>query len=248
MSDHPSSASIRFTFRLTPSFCLALGGLTLSASIIIGGQLLAAGQQAALDARANAFAGQQEQLLTALQHAILTAPRLRLEELAALPLVAEFVQIAHEDPESTDTQELRDYLQTVLSAAIEETGLSRIVLVSESGEELIAAEHLLSSAEDGANLEISASVESFSGSGTKAGHLAGYLPERDLKLVPSEAGNGAQSTAGIADAANAEASGLEAGLDIPASTRLLSLAAGLVTALTALLGAALLKRQRAAGN
>ena len=242
MSDRPQSAAIRKFQVFSPALGLAVGGCLLGTVIAIGGHVLADRQQAALQAEAAATADKLLVLQSALTDVSLTAPRLRLEELAKLPLVPEFLFLAQTQPDSVDAEELKTYLQSVLNAAIQETGLSRIALVSKAGEELILAETLLSETKDSASVDVHALVESFDGSGQTAGQLTGSLPESAITVLAPQGPADTRTTASIAtDRAPTAAM---AGLDIPASTRFLSLAAGFATALVALLGAVLLRRPR----
>jgi len=75
-----------------------------------------------------------------------------------------------------------------------------------------------------------------------AGKIAGYVPKTAMSmLLPSDT-NSPTSTAGISSSTSAN-SGTRAVLDIPGTTRLLSLVAGIAIAFFGLSGAVLLRRQ-----
>lgn len=243
MSDRPESAAIRKPHVVSPALGLAVGGCLLGTVIAAGGHVLADRQKAALDTSAAAKAEELQVLQSALTDVSMTAPRLRLEELASLPLVPEFLFLAQDQPDSLDAEELKTYLQSVLDAAIQETGLSRIALVSAAGEELILAETLLSEDGDSSSLEVRAQIKDFEGSGEDAGYLTGVLPASKVLVLAPQSTSETQVTASTTQDRLSDGG---SGLDIPASTRLLSLVAGLVTALIGLLGAVLLRRYRSA--
>lgn len=242
MSDRPHSAAIRRPIQLTPALCTALAGVVLGTGIAFGGLVLADRQEQVLEAQAEAVATRQEQLQDALRHASLTVPRLRLEELASLPLVPEYLQIARDRPDSIDARELKDYLQTVFDAALEETGFSRITLEDDQGGELVLARAAQQAGEmPSIPLAVEAIVPDFDGSGRAAGRLLGSLPEsaRTTLLPPSDTGS-VEATASIGLAAGAPLSTT----GIANSTRLLALLSGLGTCLLGFAAAALLKRSR----
>ncbi|MCR9285268.1 hypothetical protein [uncultured Roseibium sp.] len=240
MSDEPQSAAIRKSYQISPALCLGLGGCLLGVAIALAGHFLADRQEA--DLRKNIFISEQkqQQLIVALHDATLNAPRLHLEELANLPLFAEYIDLFHDDPAGRDAVELKNYLQTVLEAAVADTGLGEILLTSQDGVILIAARNLTLGADDMLSTQVAAVVKELNGSENVAGQLIGALSESELTLLPALA-DGSDTTASVSSETNDTYSYLS---HIASSTRFLALAAGLATALLALTGTALLRRSR----
>jgi len=223
---------------------MALGGCLLGAGIAVGGFVLADWQQSQLDARQAATARQHAILLDALQEEMLNGPRLRLEELAALPLVPEFLTLTDEQPDGVDAQELKNYLQTVLEAAGQETGLKRIALVSAGGDELLATENPAAGSfgEDAPQLE--AIVYDLDDPERPVGQLTGLLPDSTLTVLLPESTAASDITASIETGSTGDGNPPSA-TGIPGTTRLLATLAGLAAVLLGLTSAALLRNRRA---
>lgn len=241
MVDQPETAAIRKSGRPSLPLLLAAGGCLLGLAIAVGGHLVAEHQETALAAQTSAFLEERRLLSEALEEAQLTAPRLRLEELASLPLVSEFVSLSEDQPDSADTEDLRAYLQTVLDAAIQETGLSRIVLETVDGTLLLASDN--PAADTGGTQSggpaIGASVPGYSDPDATVGRLTGSVPESRIAILAPGDGTSGDITASTGAAGKP---GTSDPTGIPSSTRLLAVAAGLAVALFGLLAGALLRR------
>ncbi|POF31662.1 hypothetical protein [Roseibium marinum] len=245
MSDRHQSATIRNPLRISAAFGLGLGGCLLGAGLALGGFALAERQQSLLDARLTATSQERDLLVGALKDAWLTGPRLRLEELAALPLIPEYLSIAENRPDSVDAKELEDYLRTVLEAAGRETGLQRIALVSANGSELLAAENPAAASPDAKAVQVEAVVYDFDDPQTPAGRLTGALADSSLTILPPDSATGTDTTASTAGGP-ARPGSLDANsFGVADLTRLLAALAGIATALFGLTGAALLRTRQA---
>lgn len=241
MVDQPESAAIRKPRRLSPPLLVATGGCLLGIAIAAGGHLVAERQEASLAAQTSGFLEERRVLSEALEEAMLTAPRLRLEELASLPLVSEFVALSDAQPDSPDAADLKAYLQTVLDAAIEETGLARIALETNEGALLLASQN---PATDAGNSSpnapgITADVPGYSDPDTTIGRLNASVPESRIAVLAPADGTNSAITAGISDTGM---SGTPAAAGIPSATRMLAIAAGLAAALFGILASALLRK------
>ncbi|WP_156510594.1 hypothetical protein [Labrenzia sp. OB1] len=246
MSDREQSATIRKPLQISAAFGLGLGGILVGSGLALGGFALAEKQQALLEAREIAVSQERDLLVSALKDVWLTGPRLRLEELAALPLIPEYLSIAETRPNSADARELEDYLRTVLDAAGRETGLQRIALLSADGSEVLAAENTAAAPTDAKTVEVEAVVYDFNDPQSPAGRLTGALPDGSLTILPPDGPTGTNltaSTAGSPAWAGPEANAFGGVADL---TRLLAILAGIATALCGLTGAALLRNRQAA--
>ncbi|MES0881524.1 hypothetical protein [Roseibium sp. SCP14] len=241
MANEPQSAVIRKSSGISPALCLALGGCLLGAGIAAGGFALAIDQKTALEKQSAMASLERERLVEALSNAQLTVPRLRLEELASLPLIPEYLAIVAEQPDSVDAQELKSYLQTVLDAASEETGLARIALEAADGTELLVAENPATSSATAENPRLEAAVPDFEDFNKTDGLLAGYLPESTMNVLLPQGTDGAEVTSSTSSAFAAHNAAVS---EIPERTRLLAILAGLASAIVGLSGATLLRRQR----
>ncbi|MES0810625.1 hypothetical protein ABLO27_14175 [Roseibium sp. SCPC15] len=213
----------------------------MGGGIVVGGFTLAEGQRTALEEHAASRAVVHQQLISALSEARLTVPRLRLEELATLPLIPEYLAIASKHPDSEDTVELENYLRTILNAASEETGLERITLETVDGTELLASGQSPASAPITETPRLEADVLDFEDLKSVSGKLAGYLPESAMSVLLPQAGEGVEVTSSISASGAGSASSIST---IPDRTRLLAILGGLASAMLGLLGAVLMKRQR----
>ncbi|MEM9635181.1 MAG: hypothetical protein AAGA50_27905 [Pseudomonadota bacterium] len=203
---------------------------------------MAENQKTALEEDATKNAAIHQQLESALTEARLTVPRLRLEELAALPLIPEYLAIASKHPGSEDAVELENYLRTILKATSEETGLERITLETVDGTELLASGQSLSTTPIAEHPRLEANILDFEDLKSTSGKLAGYLPESTMDVLLPHSGEGVEVTSSTSNSETDEASSFSS---IPDRTRLLAILGGLSSAVLGLLGAALIKRQRA---
>jgi hypothetical protein len=242
MENRPESAAIRNRIWASPALCLAAAGCILGGGLAFGGFQLADKQDAALKTQTASYSAHQDTLKSALREARLTGPRLRLEELATLPLVPEYLAISAEQPDSLDAEELNAYLQTVLDAALQETGLARITLETSDGHTLIDALNQTTKSSGTSGTKLQAVVLSLDGNPDPEGQLTGYLAANDMKLLAAPNTELTETTASIGNRSHDQAIGsLE--LSIPQATRLLALFGGIGTALMGLFGAFLLRRQ-----
>lgn len=236
-SENPA---IRLRSKKASAAALALGACVLGAAVAGGGVWLAERQDRVLTAQETRQQEDRAQLIDALREARLTGPQLRLQELAALPLMPDYLQIAADQPGSLDAQELNAYLTTVLEAALEETGLARMVLQGADGTALIDAARLGVDQQPGLDvLALETPVPALDGSGEPAGQLIGVLSAQEVALL-APAGEGSPETTASSGAAPAESDDNQT-----QSFRLFALLAGLMTAMVGLIGAALVRR---AGN
>ncbi|WP_299481209.1 hypothetical protein [uncultured Roseibium sp.] len=190
------------------------------------------------------FASEQRaKLVSALEDANLIRPRLRLEELATLPLVPEFVELATEQPESVETRELETYLRTVLEAASRETGLARIALQDAQGAEILSAGGSASKPDAEQRKMVEAVVEDIKNPGTPAGTIKGYISLETETILLTQDGNAPSTTSSI-QGGTSLLSPSRAMADIPNATRSLAIIAGLSVLGTGLAGAFLLRRRR----
>lgn len=238
MKKQSQSKLIRGTRARTPALYLAVASCVLSAGVISGGYLLANWQRSALLAEEKVASEQRAKLVSALEDANLLRPRLRLEELATLPLVPEFVELAADQPESLETRELQAYLLTVLEAASVETGLARIALLDAQGVEILSTEGSVSAPEAIPGKMVEAVVEDFENPGTSAGKIKGYISRQAGTMLPQD-GNAPSTTASVKPFSESKALA-----DIPNSTRALSLMTGLSVLAIGLAGAFLLHRRK----
>lgn len=245
MEDRPQNASIRSGLQLSSSLGLILLAGVLGAGITVGGFVLAGYQDRLLQAREVDFAAERAKLSDALRHARLTAPRLRLEELANLPLVAEYISLAADEPDSTDTKELYSYLQTVLEATLEESGLANLNLSSVAGDRLITVSAPQVTSSDNEAFTVEVAVPDVYGSGETVGRLSGAIASEAAAVLASPYPIAVETTASIQERPGRWSS---LGPALPPSdlTRLLAIIGGLITALVGLLGAGLLRRHNSA--
>ncbi|WP_305989622.1 hypothetical protein [Roseibium sp. MMSF_3544] len=241
MSEEQNKTAIRKRSGLTPALTLGVGGCLLGTVIVTGGYLIANQQQAVLQEQSLKAGQERDLLLGALEDAHLNGPRLRLEELASLPLVPEFVALAESEPDSVDAKELGDYLKTVLEASVAETGLDRIVLEGGSGDELLVA--VAPSAQSGAaeSHELESQVVDYHDPEKTSGRLAGYLAKSGVNVLLPASSGGAEVTASVPQASSGATAAVLT--SVPETTKLFALAAGIAVAVASLLGAALVRRR-----
>ncbi|WP_298965831.1 hypothetical protein [uncultured Roseibium sp.] len=240
MVDQIKSAAIRKPSKLSSALCLGIGGCLLGALIAGSGVYLAASQEKQVSRQITVLQAERSQLLEALSEARLTAPRLRLQELASLPLLSEYLEIAKEQPDSLDARELKNYLQTVLDTAGEETGFGRIALETSDGDVLLISESFAAGSEIAETPKLEAAVPGFDNPDTTIGRIAGYLPESTLTILLPDSTSGTDVTASTPS----ETEGLANQLGAPIATRILAIVAGLATAMLGLFGAALLRKNQ----
>jgi len=222
MVDQPQSSVIREGRRVSPALLITVAGCVLGAGIALSGYLVAERQQAAFEADRATAVRERDMLRTALSEAMTRGPRLRLEELASLPLIPEFLFYAAEQPQGPEARELADYLSDVLAAAGEETGLVRVVLETAQGEALL--DYSAPTAGDGLakTRVLEAAVASLEDPETQAGRLIGHLPEAAVALLPPQG-----SAGGGDETASVNAATARQGDTLAAGTRLFALLAGL---------------------
>ncbi len=219
---------------------LAVASCLLAAIVISGGHFLAEHQEKLLAAERADAESERDQLVDALQEARLTAPRLRLEELATLPLISEFVDVTERWPDGQEVQELEAYLQTVLNAAVAETGLAQISLMGLDGNTLLTATNITKAADELSGPTLVADVPDISRPADVAGRLEGFLSSNELTMLTMQGAAEPQSTANTARTAASDGA---YGLAIPATTRWLSVIAGLAIVVIGLAGSLHLSRQ-----
>ena len=242
MQERRQNADRRKHTLLSPASFLGAISCLLAVAVVAGGFLLVNHQEAVLSAEHIQIAEERGLLIDELEKSRLNGPQLRLEELATLPLVSEFVDLSSRLPDSTETRELRDYLQTVLEAASIETGLERITILDDNGHELLVAGDLLSNAPALERHELSAVVRAIDDPEKVEGKLAGYIPKNGIPtLLPTDA-TSPSTTAGLSSSkpylSNAQTTSV-----IPRTTRYLALIAGIAIAVSGLTGAFLLRRR-----
>jgi hypothetical protein len=237
MVDQPQSAVIREGRRVSPALVLVVAGCALGAGIAFAGHLVADRQQAALSAERANLARERDLLQAALSEAMTTGPRLRLEELAGLPLISEFLFYAAGQPDGPEARELADYLSDVLAAAGEETGLVRVALETEKGEVLLDYTGPAAGAGSMRTEVLEAHVASLEDPETQAGRLVGYLPMAEVALLPP-----AEPSAGTDETASVTAATATQGDALASGTRLFAFLAGLGVAVFGAVGGAVLGR------
>ncbi|WP_029061633.1 hypothetical protein [Labrenzia sp. DG1229] len=226
----------------SPAVILGVVSCVFALGVVVAGFLLAEHQGTVLTTEQRKSDAETALLINELKNARLAGPRLRLEELAALPLIPEFVELSRRQPDGLEAQELGAYLRAVLEAASSETGLARIAIVDAEGRQLLSADSLISNETTEESHRLAAIVYDINDPAKAAGKIAGYVPKTAMSmLLPSDT-NSPTRTAGISSSTSANASTL-AVLDIPGTTRLLSLVAGIAIAFFGLSGAVLLRWQ-----
>lgn len=207
---------------------LVLGAVSclFAIGVVAGGHFLAEHQETVLRTERAKAEDERGHLVEALRDAHLTAPRLRLEELATLPLVSEFVDVSDRWPDGEEAKELAAYLKTVLSAAATETGLARISLLDQSGRELLSATNFTRDADENPGLMIEADIPDINTPTDVAGKLAGVVANGDMTMLTERNAASARTTASVSTSADTGADGATP-IGIPATTRLLSLAAAI---------------------
>lgn len=225
---------------LSPALGLAVAGCVLGGGIATGGFFLANQQEAELLAREEAHVKERDRLTEALREARLTAPRLRLEELAGLALVPEFLDLAANDPGGVDAQELNTYLTTVLEAALDETGMAKLTLAGADGTELIAVNSPVSSPATDQAFSIKVPISDFYGSDAASGQLTGVIAAENITFLASPipvettASTGKQTGEGLPS---------EMGQSLADRIRLLGIAGGLAVAFFGIFSANLARRK-----
>jgi len=240
MAERPQTGAIRRPSKVSPSLLIGAGGCLLGAVIVIGGLWLAERQETALHRREAAVLRDRKLLTQALTEANLTAPRLRLEELAALPLVPELLGLAGDRQASLEARELKHYLQTVLDATLLETGLSRIALEMPDGSAVISADRPAASVSGTDTPQIDAVVFSLDDPDRPAGRLTGYVPNTKLAVLPPRDTAGSTLTASTDFSTQREE---QQSVAISNTTRLLAALAGGAVTLFGLFSALLLRER-----
>ncbi|WP_421983539.1 hypothetical protein [Roseibium sp.] len=227
MRDRADSTAIREkTTGNARALVLAAVSCLFAISVVAGGHFLAEHQETVLRTERAKAEDERGHLVEALRDAHLTAPRLRLEELATLPLISEFVDVSDRWPDGEEAKELAAYLETVLSAAAAETGLARISLLDQNGMELLSATNFTRDADENPGLMIEADIPDINTPTDVAGKLAGVVANGDMTLLTGRHAASARTTASISTSADTGADAVSP-IGIPATTRLLSLAAAI---------------------
>lgn len=240
MRERAHKTAIRNKPAKSRALVLAAASILLGGVVVAGGHFLAEHQERLLFAERALAESERDQLVDALRAARLTAPRLRLEELATLPLISEFVDVTERWPDGEEVQELQAYLQTVLNAAVAETGLAQISLMGQNGEKLITATNITKPAEDFSGPAIVADIPDINQPASVAGQLAGFLAAGELTVLTRPDAAAPQSTASASRAG--DGSGTQS-FGIPATTRLLSVIAAIALVVIGLAGSLHLSRQ-----
>ncbi|WP_321341259.1 hypothetical protein [Breoghania sp.] len=115
----------------------ALGILVAATGYLVQKSAEAARIEAQDTARSDAADTRLTLARTLLKHSLVTSAQ-RLEELANLPLLAEFLDLAATDPKGGDTAELKAYLDEALKAASQSPDIAALIALSASGEALLA--------------------------------------------------------------------------------------------------------------
>lgn len=241
MRDQAQSSAIRKMPGRTRAIALALSTCLLAAIVLAGGHFLADHQEKRLVAERAVVESERDLLVDALREARLTAPRLRLEELATLPLISEFVDVAERWPEGEEVRELEAYLQTVLNAAVAETGLAQITLTGRDGEKLLTATNITKPSGEFSSPAVSADIPDINKPASVSGKLAGFLAASELTMLTRLNAVAPQSTAGL-PASKSDGDSAD-WLSIPATTRLLSVVAAIALVVIGLAGSMHLRRQ-----
>lgn len=232
-----SAAANRILRKNTPALALALGGCLLGALVTGGGVWLADQQKSVLAHQSAAWQEERAQLQCALRQAHLTGPRLRLAELAAMPLVPEYLHFATENPGGRDARELGDYLRRVLEAVLEESGLTRLTLETAAGTALIdVSAGAAMSPPDAGQLGLQAPVLSLTNRSEQIGQLTASLAAKDTALL-LPAGDKQEASRDASPSARDQARLFTVFLAF-------ALLAGVATAATGVCGAALFWRGR----
>lgn len=244
MGDRADSNAIRKAAGKSRAFALSVASVLLATVVVAGGHFLARHQERLLVAERTEAETERDQLADALREARLTAPRLRLEELATLPLISEFVDVSMRWPDGQEVQELEAYLQTVLNAAVAETGLAQISLTSLNGDKLLTATNITKPADERFNPTIVADIPDINQPASVAGKLEGFLAASELTMLAKPNADVPQSTASVPGTLSRYGFGNGTpSLGIPTTTRLLSIIAAIALVVIGLAGSLHLRRQ-----
>lgn len=224
---------------------LVLGGCLLGSLISGGGFLVSAVQDRALVSFQDVLAQDRRHLLETLQDLQVERPRRRLQELADLPLLSEYVEIAAEDPQSIDAQELKAYMQSVFEAAMDENGFSDITLVLADGRNLLSLANPGLAQSPGTDRDVQVPVHSFEAvaGDVPLAQLVGSLKMGGgirLTEVPGDVSSTGAIGESLGEGRFAERAGLAAAPY--RSTWIFGLFAGAATFLAAFVAAALLRK------
>lgn len=232
MTDESRVATSRVRTRSAPFLIWAAGGCVIGIGVILAGFFLADWQQTQLQVSENRNLQEHESLIRSLEEARQSAPRSRLEELATLPLLAEFMALSADQPDSLDAKEVGEYLRSALEVAREETGLFRIILQTGEGEPLLLAGESEKGNAEVKGTRLEAAVLDFEGGSLPAGNLIGFLPSVSYGSA-------------VTDQKSGNESGLEKRMsrDVPRMTRYFAVLAGFLIAGTAVLGAFATRRR-----
>lgn len=252
----------------------------LAAALAIGAGVAAGGlavSERAEHAAAAAIAqaeGARIALGRAMVEARLAPAAARLKELAELPLLADYLQLAESEADSVDAAELAAYLGEVFAAASEELEADALLVLTASGKPLLgetdpaalpedaaAAEGVvLAQTEDGARLWWIEPVASIDDPAARAGTLAMRLApglldglgHAGLELAPPPPppapapGSAAPAMAAQPNTALALRAGTPAPPPDFSALRVLALAAGFFAAVAAYFAAGAIRPQRTA--
>nr|WP_319382599.1 hypothetical protein [uncultured Roseibium sp.] len=236
MRDRADSTAIREkTSGNARALVLAAVSCLFAIGVVAGGHFLAEHQETVLRTERAKAEFERGHLVEALRDAHLTAPRLRLEELATLPLVSEFVDVSDRWPNGEEAQELAAYLKSVLSAAAAETGLARISMLDQDGRELLAATNFTRAEDENPGLTIEADIPDINTPTEVAGKLSGIVANGNMTLLTEPNAVSARTTASVSSSAEIGAESTSP-FGIPATTRLLSLVAAMAIVVIGLAG------------
>jgi hypothetical protein len=243
MTDESRSATVRGRPQHTYILSLAVGSCLIGLVVAIAGFLLADWQSALLQTNSRHHDHERTRLISLLEDARLRMPRLRLEELASLPLLSEFISLSETHPDAGDAQELRSYIHSMFNSAREELGLTRIVLQSVQGVNLLISEHETVSSNESSETALETVVFDFVDSITPAGMLIGYVPQvaSEQRFVGDTSGARPSQGGAVAQAIDKE---IMSDQDVPKATRLFAGISGLAISIIGLCCALILRRQK----
>ncbi|MEO1110738.1 MAG: hypothetical protein AAFY05_00345 [Pseudomonadota bacterium] len=238
MRERADNSAIRKRPGKSRARTLAVATCLLAAVVVAGGHFLAEHQERLLVAERAVAENERGQLVNALREARLTAPRLRLEELATLPLISEFVDVTERWPDGQEVRELKAYLQTVLNAAVAETGLAQITLMGADGTNLLTATNITKAADELSGPALVADIPDINQPSSVSGKLAGFVAASEMAMLTTQNAIAPTSTASVSSDGDSARS-----LAIPATTRWLSVVAAIAIVMIGLAASLHLSRQ-----